>query len=176
MINDWVAWIYQSVYIYIIYSQIILTSYNCELGWNKHLLAGGLYLGFKCACVCCPVRCRSFMTWCRSGMPCPLLHLRWCRGLLLSRSCTSKVTHNNWNWFTLFQTCFVSLYQVLKRCGKGGGIVCHISLPHGIIWMYCCWLISFCCRYCNNTALGGNITPVRIITVKTWIIYVLLHG
>lgn len=37
------------------------------------------------------LRCPSCMMWCRSGMPCRLLCLRWCRGLLLSRSCMSKV-------------------------------------------------------------------------------------
>lgn len=37
------------------------------------------------------LRCLSCMMWCRSGMPCRLLCLRWCRGLLLSRSCMSKV-------------------------------------------------------------------------------------
>lgn len=110
-------------------------------------------------CVCYLVRCHSFMMWCRSGMPCPLPYLRWCSGLLRSRSCTSKVTHRKGEWFTVFQTCFVSLYQVSKLHGKGTGERngCNITLTH--IWMHCCWLINSTCRYCNKPALGGWFYP-----------------
>ena len=79
--------------------------------------SGRLYVGILCACMCSPVRCRSSMTWCRSGMPCPLLYLRWCRGLSLSRSCTSKVRHRNGNCSTVQQpeTCYVSSHKSLNH-------------------------------------------------------------
>ncbi len=89
-----------------LHSKIVTVTlyWSCVRKLGTNLLAGGLYLGIKCACMCLPVRCRSFMTWCRSGMPCPLLYLRWCRGLSLSRSCMSKVTHT-------YKTCFVSSHS-----------------------------------------------------------------
>lgn len=85
---------------------------------NVHvILAGGFYRGTKCACMCLPARCRSFMTWCRSGMPCPLLYLRWCRGLSLSRSYMNKVTHGNGNLFTRWwpKTCFWPSHNSLSH-------------------------------------------------------------
>lgn len=53
-----------------------------------------------------PFRCHSCMMWCRSGMPCQLLCLRWCRGLLLSRSCMSKVKLSQWKCWPLSPGCW----------------------------------------------------------------------